>query len=127
MNIHTRLQSCQGSVQQLNKSAVCNEDVAGVAVERRNVWFGWIYPAPLSKPALAKGNVSNEWKRSSMKAGTMGEGGVKEKERQPDEKTREGLFWKRLIETYNANEWRGQCPSGELHIDPDTQKGLVGQ
>lgn len=37
MNIQTRLQSCQGSVQQLNKSAVCNEDVAGVAVERRDV------------------------------------------------------------------------------------------
>lgn len=59
-----------------------------------------------------------------MKAGTMGEGGVEEKERQPDKKTREDLFWKRLIETYNANEWRGQCPSGELHIDPDTQKAL---
>lgn len=95
--MHTRLQSCQGSVQQLNKSAICNEDVAGVAVERRNVWVGLIYSAPLSKPALAKGNVSNEWKCSSMKADTMGEGGVKEKERQPDEKTREVLFWKRLI------------------------------
>lgn len=59
-----------------------------------------------------------------MKAGTMGEGEVEEKEKQPDEKNWEDLFWKRLIETYNANEWRGQCPSGELHIDPDTQKTL---
>lgn len=59
-----------------------------------------------------------------MKDGIMGEGGVEKKERHPDEKTQEDLFWKRLIETYNANEWRGQCPSWELHIDPDTQKAL---
>lgn len=55
-----------------------------------------------------------------MKAGPVGEGGVEEKERQSEEKPREDLFWKRLIETYNAIEWRGQCPSREMYIDPDT-------
>lgn len=54
----------------------------------------------------------------------MVEGGVEEKERQPDGKTREDRFWTSLTETYNVNKWRGQCPSGELHIDPDTQKAL---
>lgn len=42
------------SVQQPNKSAVCNENATGVAVERRYVWLGWIYPAPLSRAVLAK-------------------------------------------------------------------------
>lgn len=124
MNIHTWLQFCQGSVQQLNKSAVCNEDVAGVAVEGRNIWLGWIYPAPLSRAALAKAAFPmNEsilrWKLAQWER----EGWKKRKDNQI-KKTREDLFWKRLIETYSANEWRGQCPSGELHIDPDTQKAL---
>lgn len=28
--------------------------------------------------------------------------------RKGDEKPREDLFWKMLIESYDANEWRGQ-------------------